>query len=88
MRSSDRYAHSDADGHRTARSLFDRWNDAKTLLAETTETLRKLEVKIPETMLSAWRAAEGVWLAKVVDISNHNDLDNPYSPPAEAGELG
>lgn len=75
-----------ADVVRTGRSLCARLKDATKLLSDMTEALTKVEEKIPIELLNVWRADEAEWMAKVVDISNHGELDNPYSPPADAGK--
>ncbi|KAJ2966643.1 hypothetical protein NUW54_g13747 [Trametes sanguinea] len=35
--------------------------------------------------LQAWRREELEWQAKVVDVTKHKGLDNPYEPPQEVG---
>ncbi|KAH9911315.1 hypothetical protein B0H21DRAFT_704746, partial [Amylocystis lapponica] len=55
------------------------------------ETLAQVETTVKQkaddgaAKLREWRAAEALWLVRVLDLSEHRNLDDPYKPRKEKG---
>ena len=54
--------------------------------SEADDALAALEEEIDQDVLTEWKKQEAAWLASVVDMAQHKDLDNPYQPPKRPGE--
>ena len=70
-----------------AKELVTKHTDAEKFLGDAKGYLEKVESSIPDLILKQWIAEEAEWLSKVVDISNHKGLDNPFTSPKDDGTL-
>lgn len=56
-------------------------------MAEVATTyLNGVEKTVDPEALAQWKVEERVWKEKVVDINQHEGLDNPYEPPRDASK--
>ncbi|KAI0715493.1 hypothetical protein C8T65DRAFT_738584 [Cerioporus squamosus] len=69
--------------HDMPRALHEKYQEANRQYCRSCMFLDKSEKSIEPTTLDQWKAEEAVWLAKVVDIKMHNDLDNPFVPDVD-----
>ncbi|KAI0686970.1 hypothetical protein C8Q76DRAFT_635860 [Earliella scabrosa] len=69
--------------HGIAKELVTKHTDAERFLGDAKRYLEKVESGIPDEILKQWIAEEAEWLTKVVDISNHKGLDNPFTSPKD-----
>ncbi|KAJ2959852.1 hypothetical protein NUW54_g14461 [Trametes sanguinea] len=59
---------------------------AEARLTSANEYITDVEKSLesnPDVDLDAWRREEREWQAKVLDITKHKNLENPYEPPRE-----
>ncbi|OCH83973.1 hypothetical protein OBBRIDRAFT_742414, partial [Obba rivulosa] len=70
--------------HGMARSLRAKHEEALVQGEAIQEELGKLESKLPPERLAEWKRAEKVYLRDVVDLANHESLDNPYELKKES----
>ena len=71
----------------TARTLHKKYREAKTQVRRSRRFLQEFERSIDPATLAQWETEEAAWLAKVVDIKNHKDLDNPFVPNVDESML-
>lgn len=74
------------------RALVGKHTQATKQLKMAEETLAKVEATVRNKSedgaekLRAWKKAEASWLRRVLDLTSHRDLENPYEPRKERGE--
>ncbi|TFK87312.1 hypothetical protein K466DRAFT_491107 [Polyporus arcularius HHB13444] len=69
--------------HDMPRTLAKKYREAKKQLRTSSRFLTKFEKSIDSVTLATWKKEEAEWLAKVVNIKNHKDLDNPFVPDVD-----
>ena len=62
-----------------------KYDQAQTEYIRAKDTLQHLETQIEAGTLAKWKIEELKWLEKVVDIEQHETLDNPYEPRTDKG---
>ncbi|KAI0664425.1 hypothetical protein C8Q70DRAFT_905479 [Cubamyces menziesii] len=70
--------------HATADTLVQSLEEAERHLTEAEESLKSVEKSIPNATLDEWKRDEAEWLRDVMEIRNHEHMDDPYSPPVDA----
>ncbi|KAH9855776.1 hypothetical protein C2E23DRAFT_866429 [Lenzites betulinus] len=70
--------------HSMVPELVEKLRVADEMAHVSTEYIQCVEKTINPHDLATWREAEEEWKEKVVDITQHNGLPNPYEPPQDA----
>lgn len=74
------------DSNEPARALCVKHDEALIHSGATDDEVERLESNIPKPTLKNWKDREAEYLRKVVSLSTHKDLDNPYEVQKEKGE--
>ena len=62
-----------------------KYDQARTEYVRAKDALLRLETQIEPGTLAQWKVEEQNWLEKVVDMKQHDTLDNPYEPRNDKG---
>lgn len=70
----------------TAKMTSKKHDRARREFSKAKDSLTQLETQIETATLREWRREEQEWLAKVIDMRHHKELNNPYEPTKDKGK--
>ncbi|OJT08177.1 hypothetical protein TRAPUB_11843 [Trametes pubescens] len=70
--------------HSMVDDLMEKLRVADEMAEVATTYLNGVENTVDPEALARWKVEERLWKEKVVDIKQHDGLDNPYEPPRDA----